>query len=72
MDIRNALKLKSGDKVKFPEDMGNPPGEGIVTNVSTVKHENINNCEYVWVTIRVDHHESVWPSNRLERGNDIR
>ncbi len=62
MDINAAKQLEVGDDVLFPADRGNPKGVGTVSKVGDGLYTNMNNTEYVWVTLKKG---GVWPSNRL-------
>lgn len=65
MDIQKATKLKVGDIVRFPADRGEPSGSGKIAHISTDVNKNIHGIDYVWVTVNVGQHNTVWPSNRL-------
>ena len=65
MKIEEALKLKVGDTVFYPEDRGNPKGYSKVTYVSELVCRNAEGTEYIWVNLKIG---GVWPSNRLGMG----
>jgi len=70
MDISQAKKLKAGDIVSCPPDRGNKGYRGTVAYVGNVNdvHKSFFGDEYLWITVKGPEHESVWPSNRLEKG----
>jgi hypothetical protein len=69
MNIDEARNLKVGQRVRYPDDYGNPGGVGTVTRLPTGDSQTSYCGEtYLWVSVRMfEGHEAAWPSNRLGR-----
>lgn len=65
MDIVKARQLKVGDRVSCPADRGNNAYQGVVSFVSTSEYKNALGVPYIWVNVKGNGKETVWPSNRL-------
>lgn len=67
MDITRARQLKVGDRVRFPEDRGDPAGVGKVSQILPNSAEQVSHQgqQYIWIEIESLNKKSVWPSNRL-------
>jgi hypothetical protein len=57
--------MRKGQGVDTPPDRGSLGKRGIISNIGTEVHTNINGVRYVWVTVNLDRHKEVWPSHRL-------
>lgn len=64
MHISKALKLKSGDVVRYPSNRGIQGGTSRIRHVSEnpIIQKNMLGHEYIWITLESG---GVWPSNRL-------
>lgn len=69
MDIKEAKKLAYRDVVLYPENRGEPEGKGLVlVDQSNSKvYSGLDGKEYIFVSIRVDGKQVLWPSNRLSK-----
>ncbi len=69
MRVEAAKKLKYGQLVRCPEDMGQPAFNGTVRDEGLARsmvHKNHFGDEFIWVTVMGPGKvKSVWPSNRL-------
>lgn len=65
MNIEQALKIKVGDYISYPSDMGKSPGRARVKYMpqNPIINKNLKGVEYIWVCTE----NGVWPSNRLGR-----
>ena len=64
MVLKEAYKLKIGDRVNFPADSGSPAGSGIIKFIGSDRYESYHGSEYIWVTLEKG---GVWPSYRLTK-----
>jgi len=67
MDIKQALKLKPGDRVTYPPDRGDAGGSATVKGISdNTVNTSFQGQKYIWVSL--NEQPSIWPSNRLHKG----
>jgi hypothetical protein len=67
MHIDQALRLRPGQVVRWPEDRGQEAYSGRIDHKSDEVSETYDGkTKYIWVSVRHPRgHASVWPSNRL-------
>jgi len=63
MDVRQALKLKKGDKIRYPEDRGTQGGQATVTK--DCKNYKLRKAISGEMYIMIPTDNGVWPSNRI-------
>lgn len=65
MTIQQALEAKVGQIVYCPADRNDPAYYGKTVHVGDTAYTSHQGQMYTWITVRKDHINCVWPSNRL-------